>query len=222
MNPDPPAGAAGSWRLGEWTVNRLGLGAMRLTGTEGALGTAADRAQSIRVLRRAIELGVNHIDTAAFYVSSLGPANELIRQALSPYPDDLVITTKVVPGRGALGEPSPATGPEQLRSQVVENLRQLGLDSLQVVNLRVLGPARLAEHFGALADLRAEGLIGHLGISAVRPDHLAEAQAIAPVVCVQNRYNLDEQMGGSGELMLLCGQQTIAFVPYFAIAGKGR
>jgi pyridoxine 4-dehydrogenase len=131
------------------------------------------------VLRRAVELGVNHIDTAAFYFSPLRSANELINTALAPYPDDLVITTKVGPGRDPSGGWLPWATPEQLRGQVEENLRQLGRDRLDVVNLRAYGADSIAEHFGALADLRDAGLIRHLGISNVRPEHLAEAQAIA-------------------------------------------
>ncbi|WP_371656110.1 MULTISPECIES: aldo/keto reductase [unclassified Streptomyces] len=217
------AAAAGAWKLGDLSVNRLGFGAMRLTGSAAFdLGTPSDRERSIGVLRRAVELGVNHIDTAAFYFSRLRSANELINRALAPYPDDLVIVTKVGPGRDASGEWLPWATPEQLRGQVEENLRQLGRDHLDVVNLRLNGPGSLAEHFGALADLRDAGLIRHLGISNIAPEHLAEAQAIAPVVCVQNRYGLDSRRTGSDEVLRLCGEQGIAFVPFFAIAGEGR
>ncbi|MEU4352170.1 aldo/keto reductase [Streptomyces sp. NPDC023838] len=217
------AAAAGAWKLGDLSVNRLGFGAMRLTGSAAFdLGTPSDRERSIRVLRRAVELGVNHIDTAAFYFSRLRSANELINRALAPYSDDLVIVTKVGPGRDASGEWLPWATPEQLRGQVEENLRQLGRDHLDVVNLRLNGPGSLAEHFGALAELRDAGLIRHLGISNIDPEHLAEAQAIAPVVCVQNRYGLDSRRTGSDEVLRLCGEQGIAFVPFFAIAGEGR
>lgn len=217
------AAAAGAWKLGDLSVNRLGFGAMRLTGSAAFdLGTPSDRERSIGVLRRAVELGVNHIDTAAFYFSRLRSANELINRALAPYPDDLVIVTKVGPGRDASGEWLPWATPEQLRGQVEENLRQLGRDHLDVVNLRLNGPGSLAEHFGALAELRDAGLIRHLGISNIAPEHLAEAQAIAPVVCVQNRYGLDSRRTGSDEVLRLCGEQGIAFVPFFAIAGEGR
>ncbi|MBB4940519.1 aryl-alcohol dehydrogenase-like predicted oxidoreductase/predicted acetyltransferase [Streptosporangium album] len=218
------AAAAGTWKLGDLTVNRVGFGAMRLTGGAAFdLGRPSDRERSINVLRRAVELGVNHIDTAAFYFSSLRSANELISRALAPYPDDLVIATKVWPGRDPSGGWWWAT-PEQLRGQVEENLRQLGRDHLDVVNLRV-PPSRktgsIAEHFGALADLRDAGLIRHLGISNATPEHLAEAQAIAPVVCVQNAYGV----GASAEeqaFLQACGEQGVAFVPFFAIAGAGR
>ncbi|PKV89330.1 oxidoreductase [Streptomyces sp. TLI_146] len=218
------AAAAGTWKLGDLTVNRLGFGAMRLTGSAAfdPSTPSSDRERSIGVLRRAVELGVNHIDTAAFYFSRLRSANELINRALAPYPDDLVIVTKVGPGRDASGEWLPWATPEQLRGQVEENLRQLGRDHLDVVNLRLNGPGSLAEHFGALAELRDAGLIRHLGLSNITPEHLAEAQAIAPVVCVQNRYGLDSRRTGSDELLRLCGEQGIAFVPFFAIAGEGR
>ncbi|MFD9487456.1 aldo/keto reductase [Streptomyces sp. NPDC059991] len=217
------AAAAGAWKLGDLSVNRLGFGAMRLTGSAAFdLGTPSDRERSIGVLRRAVELGVNHIDTAAFYFSRLRSANELINRALAPYPDDLVIVTKVGPGRDASGDWLSWATPEQLRGQVEENLRQLGRDHLDVVNLRLNGPGSLAEHFGALAELRDAGLIRHLGISNIAPEHLAEAQVIAPVVCVQNRYGLDSRRTGSDEVLRLCGEQGIAFVPFFAIAGEGR
>jgi pyridoxine 4-dehydrogenase len=219
------AAAAGTWTLGDLTVNRTGFGAMRLPQTGQALRAGAaprDRAQAIAVLRRAVELGVNHIDTAAFYFSPLRSANELINSALAPYPDDLVIVTKVGPARDPSGQWAPRATPAQLRGQVEENLRQLGRDYLDVVNLRVMpGMTSLAEHFGALAALRDAGLIRHLGVSGVTPEQLAEAQAVAPVVCVQNRYFL----GASAEEHAFadaCGQQGVAFVPFFSIAGTGR
>ncbi|MFE9889892.1 oxidoreductase [Streptomyces scopuliridis] len=215
------ADSAGTWQLGDRTVNRIGFGAMRLTAN--ADGTPSDRDRAISVLRRAVELGVNHIDTAAFYFSSLRSANELINRALGPYPDDLVITTKVGPGKDPSGEWLWAT-PEQLRGQVEENLRQLGRDHLDVVNLRIprlRTTGSIAEHFGALAELRSAGLIRHLGISNVRPDHLAEARAIAPVVCVQNPYGIDARPEDH-DFLRACGEQGVAFVPFFAIAGTGR
>jgi pyridoxine 4-dehydrogenase len=208
------ADAAGTWQLGDLTINRMGLGAMRLP-------AAPDRAQAIAVLRRAVDLGVNHIDTAQFYFSPQRSANELINSALAPYPDDLVITTKVWPARDPSGEWWWAT-PGQLRGQVEENLRQLGRDHLDVVNLRIpvsSADKPIAEHFAVMADLQKEGLIRHLGISGVGPAHLAEVQAIAPVVCVQNRFTIDD----SGDALLdICGQQHIAFVPFFAIAGERK
>jgi pyridoxine 4-dehydrogenase len=218
------AADGGTWKLGDLVVNRIGFGAMRLPQTGRALVADAvprDRDAAISVLRRAIELGVNHVDTAAFYFSPLRSANELINSALAPYPDDLVIVTKVGPGRDPSGEWGPAARPDQLRGQVEENLRQLGRDHLDVVNLRVMpSMTSIAEHVGALAELRQAGLIRHLGVSGVTPERLAEAQAIAPVVCVQNRYGIG---AGAQEHAFVdaCGEQGMAFVPYFTIAGAG-
>ncbi|MFE7172726.1 aldo/keto reductase [Streptomyces sp. NPDC057616] len=214
------ADAAGTWRLGDFTVGRVGFGAMRLTGTAAFhLGTPSDRHRSIAVLRRAIELGVNHIDTAAFYFSQTRSANELINSALAPYPDDLLIATKVGPYRDYHGEWGTSARPDQLRGHVEENLRQLGRDHLDLVYLRRMRQESVAEHFGALADLREAGLVRHLGLSDVEPRHLAEAQAIAPVVSVENRYGLDSRTPATEEVLRLCGEQGIAFVPFFAVAG---
>lgn len=217
------ADAAGTWKLGDLPVHRLGFGAMRLTGSAAFhLGTPSDRDRSIAVLRKAIDLGVNHIDTAAFYFSSLRSANELINSALAPYPDDLVIVTKVGPYRTWSGEWATSARPEDLRAHVEENLRQLGRDHLDVVNLRRMPKYdSIADHFGALAELREAGLIRHLGISNVEPRHLVEAQAIAPVVCVQNRYAVDRPDPATDELLRICGEQGIAFVPFYAVAGEG-
>ncbi|MER5259813.1 MULTISPECIES: aldo/keto reductase [unclassified Streptomyces] len=218
------AAASGIWKLGDLTVNRIGFGAMRLTQHGEAFAADAvprDRDQAIRLLRRAAELGVNHIDTAAFYFSPLRSANELINQALAPYPDDLVITTKVGPGRDPAGQWLAHATPKQLRGQVEENLRQLGRDHLDVVNLRIVGTDSIADRFGALVELREAGLIRHLGLSNVRPHHLAEAQSIAPVVCVQNMYGIGA-LPEQKEFLDLCGEQRIAFVPFYSIAGAGR
>jgi pyridoxine 4-dehydrogenase len=218
------AAEAGTWQLGDLVVNRIGFGAMRLPQTGRALVADAvprDRDAAISVLRRATELGVNHIDTAAFYFSPRRSANELINSALAPYPDDLVIATKVGPGRNPSGEWVDAARPDQLRGQVEENLRQLGRDHLDVVNLRVMpSMTSIAEHVGALAELCQAGLIRHLGVSGVTSERLAEARAVAPVVCVQNRYGI----GASAHehaFVDACGEQGIAFVPFFTIAGKG-
>jgi pyridoxine 4-dehydrogenase len=221
------AAAAGTWTLGDRTVNRMGFGSMRITANP-------DRDVAIRVLHRAVELGVNHIDTAAFYVSpggtlqvGSGPARyatELIRDAFAPYRDDLTITTKVGPGDDPETGFYQARTPEQLRRQVEENLRRLGRDHLDVVNLRILkkpGADSIAERFGALAQMREEGLIRHLGLSNVRVDHLDEAAAIAPVVCVQNSYSIDTRREDD-ELVRVCRERGIAFVPFFAIAGAER
>ena len=217
-----PAAAAGTWKLGDVAVNRLGFGAMRLTGSAAFdLGAPSNRDQSIRVLRRAVELGVNHIDTAAFYFSPLRSANELINTALAPYPDDLVIATKVGPGRDPSGKWLEWARPDQLRGQVEENLRQLGRDHLDLVNLRAYPVDSIAEHFGVLAGLRDGGLIRHLGVSSVRPAHLAQAQAIAPVVCVQNRFGVGAAPEAR-DFLRACGEQGVAFVPFFAIAGDAR
>lgn len=217
------AAAAGSWKLGDLTVNRIGLGAMRLTGPVAfEPGTPGYRERSIAVLRRAVELGVNHIDTAAFYFSAESSANELINRALAPYPDDLVIATKVWPGRDRSGRWWWAT-PAQLRDQVEENLRQLERDHLDLVNLRIPPSARagsIAEHFGALADLRAAGFIRWLGISNATSEQLAEAQGIAPVVCVQNPYGIGAS-AAERDFVRACGEQGVAFVPFFTIAGEG-
>jgi aryl-alcohol dehydrogenase-like predicted oxidoreductase len=163
-----------------------------------------------------VEQGVNHIDTATFYFSPLRSANELINRALSSWRDDVVVVTKVGPGRDPSGEWTAMVRPDQLRGQVEENLRQLGRDHLDVVNLRrnPRDMVSVAEHFGALAELREAGLIRHLGLSHVRPEHVAEARAIAPVVCVQNAYSLDWRRSDENGLVDLCRELGIAFVSY--------
>lgn len=202
---------------GDLTVNRLGFGAMRL-----AMGTfdGPTRAPEtgVAVLRRAVELGVNHIDTAGFYGRGTVRANELIRTALTPYGDDLVIATKVGPLLGPKGVPSEQATPGQLRGLVEADLRALGLDRLDLVYLRVggmTGPGgeSIAERFATLAELRAEGLIRHLGVSNVDAAQFAEARAIAPVTAVQNQYADD--MG----LLAECEEAGIAYVPYFPLGG---
>ncbi|GAB3914178.1 oxidoreductase [Microlunatus endophyticus] len=203
------ADAAGTWTLGDLTVNRLGFGAMRLAG---------DRDESIAVLRRAVELGVNHIDTAAFYFSPLRSANELINTALAPY-DGLVIATKVGPGRDPWGNWIDQLRPDQLRGQVEENLRQLGQDHLDVVNFRRRSEANVADYIGALADLRDEGLIRHIGISNVGPEAVAVALEASPIVEVQNAFGVDNQPARQRELIRLCAEQQIAYVPFFSIVG---
>ncbi|MET8233168.1 aldo/keto reductase [Micromonospora sp. NPDC005298] len=221
------AAAAGTWTLGDRTVHRMGFGSMRITANP-------DRDRAVALLRRAVELGVNHIDTAAFYVSpggtlrvGTGPARyatELIRAALAQYPDDLVIVTKVGFGYDPQDGFTEAFTPAQLRAQVQENLRRLGLDQLDVVNLRLgrgPGAVPLVDRFGALAELRAAGLIRHLGLSNVRPEHLDEVAGIAPVVCVQNNYGIDAYRE-QDPFVRTCGERGIAYVPFFAVAGTGR
>ncbi|MGW4652085.1 oxidoreductase [Kitasatospora sp. NPDC004289] len=221
------AAAAGTWKLGDLEVNRVGYGAMRLTGN-GMMGnsddTPIDRDAAVRLLHSAFEEGVNHVDTAAFYFAPLRSANELINRALASWHDEVVVVTKVGPGRDPSGEWFTMARPDQLRGQVEDNLRQLGRDHLDVVNLRRNGPemASVAEHFGALAELREAGLVRHLGLSNVRPEHVAEALAIAPVVCVQNSYGLDWRRADESGLVDLCREQGIAFVPFFAVSGLRR
>ena len=211
--------AGGTYRVADLEFTRVGYGAMQLAGP-GVFGPPKDRDEAIAVLRTAVELGIRHIDTADFY----GPhvTNELIREALAPYPPDLHIVTKVGARRDERGGWPHARTPAELRAQVHDNLRRLGVDALDVVNLRVGGveapePGSIAEQFEALAQLRQQGLIRHLGLSTVTADQLAEAQLIAPVVCVQNLYNLARR--GDDPLVDLTAEQGIAYVPYFPLGG---
>jgi pyridoxine 4-dehydrogenase len=201
------------------TVTRMGYGAMQLAGPH-VFGPPADRDAAVAVLRAAVELGITHIDTSDYY----GPyvTNEIIKEALHPYPDELRLVTKVGALRDAEGGWPQALAPEQLRQAVHDNLSHLGLDVLDVVNLRVGGldrpePGSIAEPFTALAQLREEGLIRHLGLSTVFAEQLAEAQAIAPVVCVQNRYNIARRE--DDDLIDSLARQGIAYVPYFPLGG---
>lgn len=217
--PSINAAASGSFVLGDLPVNRIGYGAMQLAGPH-VMGPPADPDEAVAVLRRAIELGVNHIDTSDYY----GPfvVNELIAQALHPYPDDLVIVTKVGARRDAAGNWPTALAPADLRLAIDENLAHLQVDVIDVVNLRVGGFASptegsLAEPFTVLAELQAEGKIRHLGLSNVNADQLAEAQSIAPVVCIQNNFNITNR--GDAAMVDLCAQQGIAYVPFFPLGG---
>jgi aryl-alcohol dehydrogenase-like predicted oxidoreductase len=201
------------------TVSRMGYGAMQLAGP-GVFGPPKDCDAAIAVLREAIELGINHIDTSDFY----GPyvTNEIIREALHPYPDDLRIVTKVGALRDADGGWPHARSPEQLHHAVHDNLSRLGLDVLDVVNLRLGGvdgpePGSVAEPFTALAQMQQEGLIRHLGISTVSAEQIAEAQSIAPIVCVQNFYNIANR--SDDDLIDSLSAQGIAYVPYFPLGG---
>jgi pyridoxine 4-dehydrogenase len=203
-------------------LRRMGYGAMQLAGP-GVFGPPQDRGEAVAVLRAAVDAGINHIDTADYY----GPevTNAIIREALHPYPDDLHIVTKVGARRDAEGAWLHARSPRELREQVHNNLRQLGVETLDVVNLRVGGlnspePGSLATPFGALAAMHEEGLIRHLGVSTVSAEQVAEAQSIAPVVCVQNFYNLAHRV--DDELIDLLAQQGIAYVPYFPLGGFSR
>jgi pyridoxine 4-dehydrogenase len=212
--------AAGTLTLADdLTITRMGYGAMQLAGPN-VFGPPRDRAAAIAILRAAVEAGIRHIDTSDFY----GPAvvNELIREALHPYPEDLVIVTKVGAERTPEGHWPEALSPEQLRSAVHDNLEHLGLDALDVVNLRLPGFAEpversLAEPFEALAEMQQEGLIRHLGVSNVTTQQVAEAQSIARVVCVQNHYNVVHR--DDDPLIDALAREGIAFVPFFPLGG---
>ena len=201
------------------TVTRMGYGAMQLAGP-GVFGPPADHDAAVAVLREVVNLGITHIDTADFY----GPhiTNQIIKEALHPYPDSLHIVTKVGAIRDAQGGWPHARSPEQLRQAVFDNLANLGLDALDVVNLRVGGfdsatPGSIAEPFTALAHMQQEGLIKHLGLSTVNAEQIAEAQSIAPIVCVQNFYNLAHRT--DDDLIDSLATQGIAYVPYFPLGG---
>ncbi len=201
------------------TVTRMGYGAMQLAGPH-VFGPPADRDAAVAVLREAMELGITHIDTSDYY----GPhvTNQIIREALHPYPGALHIVTKVGSLRDAEGGWNPALAPGQLRQAVHDNLDNLALDALDVVNLRVGGfdspaPGSIAEPFTVLAQLRQEGLIKHLGLSTVSAEQVAEAQSIAPVVCVQNFYNLSHRV--DDDLIDSLAARGIAYVPYFPLGG---
>ena len=209
----------GTLRLADdLVISRMGFGAMQLAGP-GVFGPPRDRDQALAVLRGAVELGVTHIDTSDFY----GPVtvNELIREALHPYPADLRIVTKVGARRGADGSWRSALEPADLKAQVRENLAHLGVDALDVVNLRLsahgTGEEPVAEQFGALAELQKEGLIRHLGLSEASDAQLSEAQAIAPVVTVQNLYNVANR--ADDPLVDRCAAEGIAYAAYFPLGG---
>jgi aryl-alcohol dehydrogenase-like predicted oxidoreductase len=217
-----PAAASGTFAIGgDLPVARLGFGTMRLpTGT--FTGPVRDPEVGIAVLRRAVELGVNHIDTASFYRRGDVVANELVRRALAPYPDGLVIATKVGPMLGTDGTPALQATPGQLRGLVEDNLRELGVDHLDLVYLRVGGRSApggepVAERFAALATLRGEGLIRHLGVSNVDAAQLAEARAIAPVAAVQNAFHVHATADAA--LLAECTRSGTAFVPFFPLGG---
>jgi aryl-alcohol dehydrogenase-like predicted oxidoreductase len=210
---------SGQYLLGDRTVRRMGYGAMQLAGPH-VMGPPADRDAAVAVLRRAVELGVDHIDTSDYY----GPhvTNEIIREALHPYPDELTIVTKVGARRTSDGHWPEALTPEELRQAVHDNLDHLGVDVLDVVNLRLPGFAEpversLAEPFEALVELQQEGLIRHLGVSNVTTQMFAEAQSIGRVVCVQNHYNLVHR--DDDPLIDALAREGIAYVPFFPLGG---
>ncbi|WP_064697428.1 aldo/keto reductase family oxidoreductase [Rhizobium aegyptiacum] len=215
---------AGTYKLGDRPVARIGFGAMQLAGP-GAFGPPKDREEALAVLREAVAAGVNHIDTADFY----GPhfTNQLIREALHPYPDDLVIVTKVGALRGDDGSWRHAQAPTELVRGVHDNLRNLGVDVLDVVNLRIIEGSGMApaegsieERFTALAELQQQGLIRHLGLSNATAAQVRQARRIAPVVCVQNQYNLVNRADDA--LIDSLAEQAIAYVPFFPLGGFNR
>ncbi|MFI1145417.1 aldo/keto reductase family oxidoreductase [Streptomyces sp. NPDC020780] len=214
-----PSLPGGTWALGDLTVTRFGYGAMQLAGP-WVMGPPADQEGALAVLREAVALGITHIDTADAY----GPhiTNQLIREALHPYPDSLHIVTKVGAHRDAQGGWPPARTPDDLRRAVDHNLENLGLERLDLVNLR-LGdaqgpqPGSVAEAFGTLVELQQQGLIRHLGVSNATAEQVAEARSIAPIVCVQNMYNLAHRQDDA--LIDELAEQGIAYVPFFPLGG---
>jgi pyridoxine 4-dehydrogenase len=210
----------GTWKFdGTTPVHRMGYGAMQLAGP-GVFGPPADPGNAIAVLRRAVELGINHIDTSDFY----GPfvVNELIKQALHPYPDDLALVTKVGARRDETGAWLDASEPDQLRQAVHDNLKRLDVPFMHLVNLRIgsrggedHGP--IGERFEALAKLQQEGLIRHLGVSNVTAEQFAEARTIAPVAQVQNLYNIVQR--DDDGLVDTCAELGVAYVPFFPLGG---
>jgi aryl-alcohol dehydrogenase-like predicted oxidoreductase len=214
--------SAGAFRMGSRNVNRMGYGAMQLAGPH-VFGPPKDRAEAIAVLREAVATGVNHIDTSDYY----GPyvVNEIIREALHPYPPNLTIVTKVGARRGNDGSWQPAQSAEDLADAVHDNLRHLGVDAMDVVNFRAMGGENgmgrsadsIAEQFGALSKLREQGLIRHLGVSNVSSTQIAEARKIAEIVCVQNFYNLAHREDDA--MIDELASQGIAYVPFFPLGG---
>ena len=211
--------AIDAFTLGDRTVNRMGYGAMQLAGP-GVFGPPKDHDTAIAVLREAVASGVNHIDTSDFY----GPhvTNQLIREALHPYPDDLVIVSKLGAVRGADASWNPALSPADLTAGLHDNLRNLGLERMEVVNLRVGGiqgpnEAPIEEQFTTLAELQRQGLIHHLGLSNVTASQVEKASAIAPVVCVQNIYNIVHR--NDDALIDMLTEKAIAYVPFFPLGG---
>ncbi|MBW9054875.1 aldo/keto reductase family oxidoreductase [Rhizobium mesosinicum] len=211
---------SGTFMLGDRTVRRLGYGAMQLAG-KGVFGPPRDRNEAIAVLREAVESGVNHIDTSDFY----GPhvTNEIIREALHPYPDDLVIVTKVGALRGADASWNPAFSKEELTAAIHSNLKNLGLDIIEVVNLRAMfdvhGPAEgsLEPPLTVLAELQQQGLIRHIGLSNVTAKQVDDGRKITDIVCVQNQYNLANREDDA--LIDKLAAEGTAYVPFFPLGG---
>src|SRR5216117_4104825 len=210
----------GAFKLSDdLVVTRMGYGAMQLAGPH-VFGPPADHDSALAVLREVVRLGINHIDTSDFYGTHI--TNQLIKEALHPYPEQLRIVTKVGARRDAKGNWLKALAPDELRQAVHDNLANLGLDTLDVVNLRVGGldapePGSIAEPISVLAEMQQEGLIKHLGVSTVSAEQVAEAQSIAPVACVQNFYNIAHRQDDS--LIDSLAEQGIAYVPYFPLGG---
>ncbi|MEV1049492.1 aldo/keto reductase family oxidoreductase [Streptomyces sp. NPDC049916] len=219
MDTPSPHLPGGTWTLGDLVVTRFGYGAMQLAGP-GVMGPPADHDGALAVLREAVGLGITHIDTSDAY----GPrvTNQLIREALHPYPERLSVATKVGATRDAQGGWPTARRPEDLREQVRGNLASLGVETLDLVNLRMGDaqsprPGSLTEAFGTLVELQREGLIRHLGLSNVTAEQVAEARGIAPVVCVQNMYNLAHRH--DDDLVDHLAGDGIAYVPFFPLGG---
>ncbi|HEU4959956.1 MAG TPA: aldo/keto reductase family oxidoreductase [Sphingomonas sp.] len=217
----PDLSTAGAFQLGDRTVKRLGYGAMQLAGP-GVFGPPKDHDTAIAVLRAAIDAGVDHIDTSDFY----GPhvVNRLIREALHPYSDALTIVTKIGVVRGDDASWNPAYAPDELERAVHDNLRNLALDRLDVVNLRIVPPdhggpseGSIAARLGVVADLRRQGLVRHIGLSNVTAAQIEEARGIAPIVCVQNHYNLAHRKDDA--LIDALAADGIAYVPFFPLGG---
>lgn len=212
--------SASAFRLGDRLVNRLGYGAMQLAGP-GVFGPPKDPAAARAVLRKAVASGVNHIDTSDYY----GPhvTNQLIREALAPYPDDLTIVTKIGARRGSDASWIPAFSPQELTQAVHDNLRNLRLDVLDVVNLRIIfgvhGPAEgsIGTPLSALADLQRQGLVRHIGLSNATPAQVEEGRSICEIVCVQNHYNIAHR--GDDRLIDQLAKDGLAYVPYFPLGG---
>jgi aryl-alcohol dehydrogenase-like predicted oxidoreductase len=212
--------SASTYSFAGRTVNRMGYGAMQLAGP-GVFGPPKDRAAAVAVLREAVAAGVDHIDTSDFY----GPhvTNQIIREALHPYPDKLLIVTKVGAVRGAEGSWLPAQSPQELERAVHDNLRNLGVDALDIVNMRIMGDVHapsegsIATQVAALAEMQRQGLVRHIGLSNVTSAQVAEARGIAPIVCVQNHYNLVHRQDDA--LVDELAREGIAYVPFFPLGG---